>query len=55
MNIIFVEGVLQGMNQIKTKEKGAFKYDILLFSQDTVLTNLTGNLKPCLVPAKSEH
>ncbi len=46
MNIIFVEGMLQGMNQIKTREKGAFKHDITLFSQDTVLTNLTGNLKP---------
>ncbi len=46
MNIVFVEGMLQGMNQIKTKEKAAFKYDILLFNQDTVLTYLTGNLKP---------
>ncbi len=46
MNIVFVEGILQGINQIKTKERGAFKYDILLFNQDTVLTDLTGNLKP---------
>ncbi len=36
MNIVFVEGMLQGMNQIKTKEKRAFKYDILLFNQDTI-------------------
>ncbi len=46
MNIIFVEGILQGINQIKTKEKQAFRFDILLFNQDTVLTDLTGNLSP---------
>ena len=32
------------MNQIKAKEKGAFKYDALLFNLDTVLTDLSGNL-----------
>ena len=44
MKIVFVEGMLQGMNQIKAKEKSAFKYDGLLFNQDTVLTDLSENL-----------
>ena len=35
MNIVFVEGRLQGINQIKTKEKTAFRYDIMLFNQDS--------------------
>lgn len=42
MNIIFVEGSIQGMNQIK----GDFKNEILLFKQDAVLTDLTGSLTP---------
>ncbi len=42
MNIIFVEGSIQGMNQIK----GDFKNEILLFKQDAVLSDLTGSLTP---------
>ena len=36
--------MLQGMNQIKAMEKSAFKYAVLLFNQDTVLTDLSENL-----------
>jgi len=47
MNIVFVEGVLSGMTKIKEMDKTEyFKYDTLIFKQDTVLTDLTGNLKP---------
>ena len=42
MNIIFVEGSIQGMNQIK----GDFKNEILLFKQDAVLTDFTGSIPP---------
>ncbi len=42
MNIIFVEGSIQGMNQIK----GDFKNEILLFKQGTVLSDLTRSLTP---------
>ena len=49
MNIISVEGILSGFNRIKEKYKDTqyyYKYDTLIFKQDTVLTDLTGNLKP---------
>ncbi len=42
MNIIFVEGSIQGMNQIKE----GFKNETLLFKQDAVLTDLTRSLTP---------
>jgi len=35
MNIVFVEGMVQGMNQIKTKDKAAFIHDIMLFNQNS--------------------
>ena len=44
MNIVFLEGVIQGLNRIKKQEaKALFKYDILIFKQQTTLTDLTGN------------
>lgn len=49
MNIIYVEGVIAGFNKIKAKYKGTseyYKYDMLIFKQSTVLTELTGNQKP---------
>ena len=49
MNIISVEGTLFGLNRIKERYKntpGYYKYDTLIFKQDTLLTDLTGNLKP---------
>ncbi|MEL4454811.1 hypothetical protein [Lutimonas vermicola] len=47
MNIVFIEGVIQGIKRIKEKETGQyFKYDVLIFKHDSVLTELTGNLKP---------
>ena len=49
MNIISFEGIIQGMNTIKEKYKNTheyYKYDSLIFKQTTVLTKLTGNLKP---------
>ena len=49
MNIISLEGTISGLNRIKERYKnteGYYKYDILIFKQDTVLTDLTGNLKP---------
>lgn len=47
MNIVFLEGMIAGMEKIKVKEKSqTFKYDMLIFKQNQVLTELTGNLEP---------
>lgn len=47
MNIVYIEGVINGIKRIKEKEKGQyFKYDVLIFKHDSVLTQLTGNLRP---------
>ena len=47
MNIVHVEGIIQGMKKIKELDKTHYyKYDTMIFKQDTVLTDLTGNLKP---------
>jgi hypothetical protein len=47
MNIVYTEGVINGLSMIKEKDKAAyFKYDMLIFNHRIVLTNLTGNLKP---------
>jgi hypothetical protein len=48
MNIISVEGIIQGMNRIKEKYKNTqyyYKYDLDIFKHQRVLTTLTGNLK----------
>ena len=47
MNIVYIEGVINGIKRIKEKETGQyFKYDVLIFKHDSVLTGLTGKLKP---------
>lgn len=48
MNIIHIEGVIEGMNKIKAKlsENEAYKYDMMIFKQNMQLSNLTGNLEP---------
>ncbi len=49
MNIISVEGTLNDFNRIKEKYKDTpeyYKYDTLIFKQNSLLTELTGNLKP---------
>ena len=47
MNIVFLEGMIAGMEKIKVIEKSqAFKYDMLIFKQNQVLTQLTGNIHP---------
>ena len=51
MNIIHIEGVLEGMNKIKAtlNENEAYKYDMMIFKQNMQLSNLTGNLEPKLL------
>jgi hypothetical protein len=47
MNIISVEGIIQGMNRIKEKYRNTqyyYKYDLDIFKHQKVLTTLTGNL-----------
>jgi len=52
MNIVHVEGVLLGLNKIKETHNNTnqyFKYDMTIFKQDNILTELTGNLSPDLL------
>ena len=50
MNIVYIEGVINGIKRIKEKETGQyFKYDVQIFKHDSVLQQLTGNLKPNLL------
>ena len=47
MNIVYTEGVINGMSMIKKKDKAEiFKYDMLIFNQRMSLTDLTSNQKP---------
>lgn len=47
MNIVFIEGVIHGLNKVKEKEASqAYKYDMIIFKQQKTLTDLTGNLAP---------
>ena len=49
MNIIFLEGVISGLNKSKAANKGTdqyYKYDIILLNVERELSELTGNLKP---------
>ena len=46
INIVFVEGILQRMNQIKTNEKTAFRYATMFFNHGTFNMNWrTNNLE----------
>ena len=56
MNIVYIEGVINGIKRIKEKETGQyFKYDVLIFKHDSVLNELTGNLKPNLLLREMYH
>ena len=49
MNIVSIEGVINGMNRIKEKLKSSdayYKFDMDIFKHQRVLTELTGNLNP---------
>lgn len=47
MNIVYLEGVIDGIRKIKKKStEEPYKYDMLIFEQETVLKNLTCNLEP---------
>ena len=49
MNIVSAEGVIRGLKIIKEKYKNTnayYKFDLDIFKQQRVLTDLTGNLKP---------
>jgi hypothetical protein len=48
MNIVFVEGVINGLNNAKQTYKDTnqyFRYDILIFKEVRRLEELTGNLQ----------
>ena len=49
MNIVFVEGVINGLNKAKHTYKDTelfSKYDMLIFKEGMKLSGLTGNLTP---------
>ena len=49
MNIIFLEGVIHGLNKSKEANNGTdqfYKYDVTIFKNEKRLTDLTGNVKP---------
>ena len=47
MNIVFIEGILQGVARVKSQEKEEeHRYDLLIYSQNNKLAGLTRNLKP---------
>jgi len=49
MNIVFVEGVINGLNKAKHTYKDTklfYQYDMLIFKESMKLTDLTGNLEP---------
>ncbi|WP_406683324.1 hypothetical protein N1F78_11585 [Seonamhaeicola sp. MEBiC1930] len=49
MNIIHIEGVIQGIEQIRNGYKNTPEYtrfDLIIFKQNKKLTELTGNIKP---------
>lgn len=49
MNIVHVEGVINGLNKAKETYKNTdlyYKYDTLILKQSIKLSDLTGNLEP---------
>ena len=49
MNIVSAEGVVHGLKIIKEKYKNTtayYKFDVDIHKHQSVLTDLTGNLKP---------
>ena len=52
MNIIYLEGVINGLNKVKRANKDTdhfYKYDIIIHKEEIKLTEQTGNLKPELL------
>jgi len=49
MNIVFLEGVISGLNKSKEAHKGTdtyYKYDASIFKEQSRLTDITGNVEP---------
>ena len=47
MNIVHVEGVIRGMRVLKEKDSDRyFKYDTIIFKNQALLSELTGDLLP---------
>ena len=49
MNIVFVEGVINGLNKAKQTYKDTnqfYRYDTIIFKESRKLSELTGNLEP---------
>lgn len=49
MNIVYLEGVISGLNKSKEASKGTdlyYKYDVTIFKEQRRLTEITGNLEP---------
>jgi hypothetical protein len=52
MNIVFVEGSIDGLNKAKQTYKDTnqfYRYDTIIFKENKRLTDLTGNLPPELL------
>lgn len=48
MNIVHLEGVLNGLNKSKEAHKGTdtyYKYDVAIFKEQSRLTDVTGNIE----------
>ena len=49
MNIVYLEGVIHGLNKAKQTYKDTelfYRYDTIIFRENMKLTDLTGALKP---------
>jgi hypothetical protein len=49
MNIVFVEGAINGLNKAKQTYKDTnqfYRYDTIIFKESRKLSELTGNLEP---------
>ena len=49
MNIVFAEGVKQGLTRAKNRDKDTpqfYRYDMLIFKTERQLADLTGNIAP---------
>ena len=49
MKIIYLEGVIHGLNKVKESHKDTdqfYKYDMIIFREKKRLTDITGNQKP---------
>jgi len=58
LNIISVEGIIQGISLLKEKYNNPseyYKYDTFIFKHDTILNDLTGNLSPSDLMKEMHH